>query len=367
MRLKNIFSRFDLFYIIAYISLFAIWVSAWRMFEYEYLYLYLTSSIYIYIFFINHYAINPKFAIISQKTLVIKEINLLYLLCFVSIASTILYLILAGVPLLSTNPALSKLQVSQYPFLVRFYRITGLLPIFMIMASNDIKYKEIIKKYSLIMVFLGFLTAFKGYAVPYIASYLLLRFSGINIYFIFKIILATMIAMLYLSIAGGVDFVEVLEFLLERITELQILGTNVLADNYLNIIYYPIISEFTLPIMKIVSPEILSLQQNLYQIYHVYDENKLELANFYNAELIFYYGFAWSLFFMLALMIVIIVVVKRFVRSRFAFAAVVLLNMSIIDGLMNGKLVFRILDCSFFIFISYLIVIVLSKLRFKIL
>ena len=114
------------------------------------------------------------------------------------------------------------------------------------------------------------------------------------------------------------------------------------------------------------STEILSLQQNLYQIYHVYDENKLELANFYNAELIFYYGFAWSLFFMLALMIVIIVVVKRFVRSRFAFAAVVLLNMSIIDGLMNGKLVFRILDCSFFIIISYLIVVVLSKLRFKI-
>lgn len=357
---KKIYSKFDLYYITLYFSLFLVWTNSWA--TQEYLYIYFASSVLLYIFTTNLFIINPIEGKFKKIELGQSENDIIIKLCILSFISILTYLILAGVPLFSEDPASNKLQVSKYPILVRFYRITGLVPVIIGILSDNKQIKKILQLYCASMVILGFLTAFKGYAIPYLASYLILKYRGMNIRYAITIMTAVILSLYYLSVAADVEVSVALAFLYERITDLQLLGTSVLIENYRSIEYYPIFSEIILPFQKLIYSDPMSLQQSLYQIYHVFDENKLELANFYLAEIFLYYGLFWSIVFVSFQLVIVAFVLPKFIRTRLGLSIIITTNILVIDGLMNGKLIFRMIDAFAFVLIPILLIKILKRI-----
>jgi hypothetical protein len=315
----------------------------------------------------NSFFFQRKKAALKTQVFSESDRRAVYFLSYICGLATLYYLLLTGVPLLSSDPAAAKLQVSDHPVLIRFYRTIGLVPVVLAFLGKDEVILAFVRKYCLSMVAIGFLTAFKGYAVVYVAGYLICSdrlFTSKNIAFLLLLIPLLITFVAYLA---DIQLLDTFPYLLERLTTLQFLGTEVLRGAHSNIEYLPIFGEIELMFLKVFSDEAMSLQQNLYQIYHTYDENKLELANFYPAEIFYFYGI-FGLF-VFQLFLTLLIVLLRIIKTRFVTALLVIMHLASLDGLVNGKLVFRLIDSGVMLLIACMLLYIyhqFHRLRFRI-
>ena len=340
MKITRPLSRIDLLFAISYAS---VLLGFFYGVDGRSDYLIFSGCVIAYIWTWNSFFFLRKEKALKTQAFSYSDRRSVYFLSYICGFASLVYVFLAGVPLLSFDPASAKLQVSDYPILIRFYRTIGLVPVVLAFLGKDELIQAFVRKYCLFMVTIGFLTAFKGYAFVYIAGYLICS----NRLFITKnfalLLLLIPVLIIFVAYLADIELLDTLPYVLDRLTTLQFLGTEVLRGAHENIDYLPIFGEIELMFNKVFSDEAMSLQQNLYQIYHTYDENQLELANFYPAEIFYFYGifglFVFQLF--LTLLVVLLRLIKK---TRFATVLLVIMHLAFIDGLVNGKLVFRLID-----------------------
>jgi len=362
----NPFTIFDIILAVPIFSLVAIlYYSIATSIDNSYEYILFSVLTIFYIFLWNLIVVKKYIKKYEKIPLTKNQIRFIYSIMIVAIATMIAYIVLAGFPLLSSSPESDKLKVSQYPILVRFYRTIGLIPLIVAILVKDDRIHTTIIHYSITMILLGFLTAFKGYPVPFILALIALIFieKKISVKFLLTILLIAAATIIFIMLASNVDFWNIGDFIIGRILTMQLLGTSELLSNYQSINYTPIVSEILLIPSKIFSENAMSLQQELYQLYHIYDYNKLELANFYLAEIYVYFGYKGIVSFLL-ISFLVLVLIRIWRYSVIAFACLVSFNISVIDGLINGKLIFRMVDFILFLMFSMLIVYVVSKFKF---
>ena len=142
-------------------------LSSYQLYRDQFLFFSIFSFLIIYLTYLMAFQSNINFLRTSQKD---DRNSYLILIMLLSSSTMILYQFLAGFPAFSLLNDEAKLQVSNYPILVRFYRILGLIPVIYFLVTRDEKLKNMVISYVWIMVVLGFLTAFRGYAIPYLIS-----------------------------------------------------------------------------------------------------------------------------------------------------------------------------------------------------
>jgi len=284
------------------------------------------------------------------------------LIMWLSFMTMFAYLILSGFPLLSAFPEEAKLQVSEYPILVRFYRLTGLIPLFVYILTGDDRLKTSLLYYCISMIIFGFLTAFKGYAVLYIIGLVCMYEQNFGV--LKKITLAAILLIcvfFFIGKAANIEIIDVAGYIINRFSYVQLLGTVELMSIHRDINYLPVISELALLPKKLFTSDSMSLQQILYQSYHSFDPNKLELANFYWAELYYFFGEVGIILFALIL-ILFFLFLRNCKMTPFLLSCAVIMNISVMDGLLNGKLFFRIIDSGLFLVASSIIAIFTVRL-----
>ena len=358
-------SKIDLFFALSYASVMLGFIYA---LEGRSDYVIFSGCVIAYIWTWNSFFFLRKEKALKTQAFSDSDRRAVYFLSYICGLASLYYVFLAGMPLLSSDPAAAKLQVSDYPVLIRFYRTIGLVPVVLAFLGKDEVILAFVRKYCLSMAAIGFLTAFKGYAFVYIAGYLICSdrlFTSKNFALLLLLIPLLIIFVAYLA---DIKLLDTLPYVLERLTTLQFLGTEVLRGAHGNIDYLPIFGEIELMFLKVFSDEAMSLQQNLYQIYHTFDENKLELANFYPAEIFYFYGifglFVFQLF--LTLLIVLLRIIKK---TLFVTVLLVIMHLAVIDGLVNGKLIFRLIDSGVMLLIACMLLYIYQqfhRLRFRI-
>lgn len=327
---------------------------SYQLYRDQFLFFSIFSFLVIYLTYLMAFQSNINFLETSQKN---DKNSYLILIMLLSSSTMILYQFLAGFPAFSLINDEAKLQVSNYPILVRFYRILGLIPVIYFLVTRDEKLKNIVISYVWIMVILGFLTAFRGYAIPYLISLMAIYYDKNfkSSFLIYGFIFIAAFIMFLSFIEGGMDIFSVLELIFIRVTEVQLIGTTQLIESSNNIDYLPILDEFNTLFSKLFSNGGLSLQQYLYQIVHDGDKNFLEVANFFIAEIIIFYGnlgFVIFLFFFFSF--IYIFSNFKFTALSISFCFVVFLGM--VDGLINGKMIFRVTEYIFFLTFCHVLI-----------
>lgn len=310
----------------------------------------------------NSLFLSLKIRQVSRINLTDDDVKKHKLIMWLSFLTMFAYLILSGFPLLSAFPEEAKLKVSEYPILIRFYRITGLIPLFVYILTGDARLKTALLYYCIAMIFCGFLTAFKGYAILYVIGLVCMywrNFGWFKMVALAGILLPSVF--FFIGKAANIEIGGVAEYIVNRFSYVQLLGTVELMSRHGDINYLPVISELALLPKKLFTSDSMSLQQILYQSYHSFDPNKLELANFYLAELYLFYGIIGLMLFGL-IFIIFFLLLRNCKMTPFLFSCAVIMNISVMDGLLNGKLFFRIIDSGLFLVASSLIIFVLMRL-----
>jgi len=278
-----------------------------------------------------------------------------YLVLFVGLT----YLIISGFPMLSEEPHVAKLQVSQYPILIHLFRNGSIfIALWLIIARVRV---GAINNYLYLCMIISILTAFKGYVVPYILLYIYVNqksnFTFGKVALLFLVIVIT-IEILF-GKYGGLS-IDGFTYIFNRLTEGQIAGSIVLMDNYQYIDYVPLVDDIFVLLGKFFDSEVLSLQQELYQIYHS-DVRLLELSNLWFLELYLFLGG-------LALLVVFLIVpplyylYKALFKSTLSRVFIIYSILPMADGVMNGKIFYKFMDYILSALIIFFLAFIASKI-----
>lgn len=278
---------------------------------------------------------------ISRNSIIINQRGVAFYTLFICFTS-VFALYSTGVGLFAENQEMAKLNVSNFPVLMRFFRVGVPIAIFLMFLSN-VRHKELWFLFFL-AISLGF--GYKGYMAFPLAGYFAVRvitFSGLK--FSVNAFISSLLAIYTVNILFDVD----LYYLYNRL----ILGQNEAAAFFENSnsidIEYSAIDELMFVFKKFFGYDVYTFNQLL--TLEIYGSNLYGISTSvqYTYQLELYDALDWivltlSLFAMFGISILF-----RGVGRLVYFMA---LTSAISEGLLNGMLLYKMMDSC----ISYIMV-----------
>jgi hypothetical protein len=289
---------------------------------------------------------NSHRTIISINPFNIEKFFLYSLFC-----STIV-IILLGVPLFSEDVNVSKMQIANYPILVRFFRI-GIpysLIYLSLLANNSLYPKKRLKKIYFVSFLISPLFGFKGYIGFVFFPFLFYLSLGKKrlIRFFIPILILLLVSLITISFIEGIPLTDAINYLIARLTEVNLLG-NILALENPNEIegIYPVYSEIIALLERIGgSKEINLMQSKLFEFYMNGNPYNMHVSvsaiiEFYSSMGTFGIGLFGIIY---AITMAILYNLINYSRNLTFKSMALVFLIVFYDGILNGLLVFKFLD-----------------------
>lgn len=263
----------------------------------------------------------------------------------------------AGFPIFAENVNEAKVAASSFPFLTRFFRVGGVYCIlwfaFLTNAPGNEEtrhHRRFLLVSGLALASSGLLFGFKGYAILMLLP-LVFGLSG-NRMFSFNLVLFGLLGIGLLIVATltaeGTDIVGALDFIIARLSDVQMLGAD-LAIDYREQFgdYWPVLDEARFALLRFAGQRsFFSFQKELFRLFHGSNDLHMEVAVPSEVEYYISSGIP-GLLVWLGIFIGAVLLVRRLLRtsrSIYTRAAIVMALLAFLDGALNGIMVFKMLD-----------------------
>lgn len=257
-------------------------------------------------------------------------------------------------PTLATDRELAKLSVSEIPILMRYFRVGLPVAVFLMFLCQHKKKWHCFTASLIMSLFFGF----KGYMIfpimglwaAYIVQYNALKILTVGI-------AISIISLILLSLIFNMEIVHVLD----RLTAAQIDGSIFLySDN--KSIEYSVLDEVLFLPQKLLGVDVLSFNQ--IATTKIYGSNLFGISTsiFYSVQLLSYNA-ADYIFLTIFFVVIVICVFCLSGLHRVLFLSLIL--SSTFEGLLNGMLVYKVIDTTLSFCIVVLLPLWLCKINLR--